>query len=155
MQGLFVDPISERPILLLRHWEEARLLPIWIGPSEAHAIAMRLDGILAPRPMTHDLLNDLIARLGASVQQIQICDVRDNTYFAQIVLAVGGGETVLDARPSDAIALAVRADAPVFVREDLFDSALEHAPVDDRRADQELREWLESLRPDELGHYEM
>lgn len=155
VQGLFVDPISERPVLLLRQWEEARVLPIWIGPSEAHAIAMRLDGISAPRPMTHDLLNDLIGRLGATVEQVQICDFQENTYFAQIVLSVGGREAILDARPSDAIALAVRAEAPVFVREDLFDRPLESAPEESVNADQELREWLESLRPDDLGHYEM
>lgn len=153
VQGLFVDPISERPILVLRHEGDHRVLPIWIGPGEAHAIAMRLEGVEAPRPMTHDLLLELVSRLGASVEKVLVCDLKENTYFAQIVLKSGEGECVLDARPSDAVALAVRAGAPILVWEDIFDQA--GRGEDARDGEETLRAWLEGLGPEELGRYEM
>jgi hypothetical protein len=153
VQGLFIDPISERPILVLRHEGDQRVLPIWIGPNEAHAIAMRLEGVEAPRPMTHDLLRGIVTQLGAEVQKVLISDLRDNTYFAQIVLRTGKVEITVDARPSDAVALAVRTGAPILVREDIFD------PVgrgeDARDGEETLRAWLEGLGPEELGRYEM
>lgn len=153
VQGLFVDPISERPILVLRHEEDHRVLPIWIGPNEAHAIAVRLEGVEAPRPMTHDLLQDVVEGLGASVLKVLICDLRDNTYYAQIILVAGGRETTVDARPSDAVALAVRVGAPILVREDIFAQAGDDAPG--REGEESLREWLEGLTPEEMGRFEM
>ena len=153
VQGLFVDPISERPILVLRHEGGERVLPIWIGPNEAHAIAVRLEGVEAPRPMTHDLLQGVVEGLGASLVKVLICDLRDNTYYARLVLEAGGRETTVDARPSDAVALAVRVGAPILVREDIFAHSSDETLG--REGEEALRQWLESLGPDEFGRYEM
>ena len=153
VQGLFLDPITERPILVLRHEEGNRFLPIWIGAPEANAIALRLEGVEVPRPMTHDLLQGILEKLGASVSKVLICDLQESTYFAQIVLDVNGQETCIDARPSDAVALAIRTGAPIFVREEIFDRAT-HAE-EHTSAEEQVQKWLEGLTPEEMGRYEM
>ncbi len=153
VQGLFLDPITERPILVLRQEEGSRFLPIWIGAPEANAIALRLEGVEVPRPMTHDLIRGMLEKLGAQVSRILICDLQENTYFAQIVLGVNGSETFVDARPSDAIALAVRTGAPIFVSEDIFDRATQTENL--TSAEEQVQKWLEGLTPEELGRYEM
>ncbi len=153
VQGLFLDPITERPILVLRHEEGNRFLPIWIGAPEANAIALRLEGVEVPRPMTHDLMQGMLEKLSAKIAKVLICDLQENTYFAQIVLFANGKETIVDSRPSDAVALAVRTGAPIFVREEIFDRATK--AEEPTNAEEQVQRWLEGLTPEDLGRYEM
>lgn len=153
VQGLFLDPITERPILVLKQEGGDRVLPIWIGAPEANAIALRLEGVEVPRPMTHDLVCGILARLEAPILKVLIHDLQENTYFAQIVLSSGGQEKTVDARPSDAVALAVRTGAPIFVREEIFEQAGQGE--EHKETAEQLQKWLESLGPEDLGHYKM
>ena len=142
-------------MVILRDKEGQRELPIWMGIFEADAIARQIENISMPRPMTHDLLRNVIEDLHASVQKIVVCDLQENTFFALIYLSVGGATIAIDARPSDAIALALRTRAPIFVEDAVIDNA---KPVDlsTAKADPDrLHKWLESLDPDELGKYKM
>ena len=131
------------------------MLPIWVGVFEANAIAMQIENVATPRPMTHDLLRNVIADLDAAVQRIVVSDLQENTFYAVIYLTVRGETVGIDARPSDAIALALRTRAPIFVEEGVID----HAKTIDFSADQHdadrLEKWLESLDPDDLGKYKM
>jgi hypothetical protein len=151
IQGLLLDPITERPILILKNLEDNRILPIWIGSSEANAIALQLENIKVPRPMTHDLMCGILDKMSVPMKEVRITNLKDNTYFADIVLSCRGGDVHVDARPSDAVALAVRLDVPIFVEEAIFEMA---GDVDEDNAEQ-LRKWLEALSPEELGRYEM
>src|SRR3954466_12957997 len=117
IKGLMVDPITNMPIIILRDKDGQRVLPIWVGIFEANAIALQIENVTTPRPMTHDLLRNVIQDLKASVERIVVSDVQDNTYYAMIYLALNGETLVVDARPSDAIALALRSRAPIFVEE--------------------------------------
>ena len=130
---LTLDPETRQPVLLLREVEGARVLPIWIGATEAESIAARLAGIVPPRPNSHDLAKRLIDRLAGHVVDVLVNDLRDGIYFARIRLAVGDERVEVDARPSDAIALALRYDAPIFVRERLF--ALPQPAAPDRQVE--------------------
>jgi uncharacterized protein len=123
VRGLALDPVSNMPIIILRDEEEKRSLPIWVGIFEANAIALELEKISTPRPMTHDLMKNIVESVEAKVEKIVINDLRDNTFFALIHLRLGEEEITVDSRPSDAIALALRVDAPVFVSEDVLDEA--------------------------------
>ena len=152
VKGLMVDPVTNMPIVILRDADNQRLLPIWVGPVEANAIALQIENIAPPRPMTHDLLRNLVAEMGATLVRVIIADLRDNTFYAYLELHRGGEVQLLDARPSDAIALAIRAKAPVFVDTRVLDQA-RSVDVTSEQADQErLTRWLESLDPDDLGY---
>ena len=120
IKGLMVDPVSNMPIVILRDRDGVRTLPIWVGMFEANAIALQIENVATPRPMTHDLLRNVIQDLTASVEKIVVSDLQDTTFFAQIHLALNGETVAIDARPSDAVALALRADAPIFVEHDLL-----------------------------------
>src|ERR1700720_739785 len=155
IKGLMVDPITNMPIITLRDEEGQRVLPIWVGIFEANAIALQIENISTPRPMTHDLLRNVIHDLRASVQKIVVCDLQENTFYALIYLSMNGDTLAIDARPSDAIALALRTRAPIFVEDSVIDNA---KPVDfaTESADSDrLHKWLESLDPDDLGKYKM
>jgi bifunctional DNase/RNase len=155
IKGLMVDPITNMPIVILRDQEGNRVLPIWVGIFEANAIALQIENISTPRPMTHDLLRNVISDLHASVQKIVVCDLQENTFYALIYLTIDGDTLAIDARPSDAIALALRTRAPIFVEESVIDNAktVDFAP---EKADADrLHKWLESLDPDDLGKYKM
>ena len=155
IKGLMVDPITNMPIVILRDQEGNRVLPIWVGIFEANAIALQIENISTPRPMTHDLLRNVISDLHASVQKIVVCDLQENTFYALIYLSINGDTVAIDARPSDAIALALRTRAPIFVEESVIDNAktVDFAP---EKADADrLHKWLESLDPDDLGKYKM
>ena len=152
VKGLMVDPVTNMPIVILRDADNQRVLPIWVGPVEANAIALQIENIAPPRPMTHDLLRNLVADLGATLARVIIADLRENTFYAYLELHRGGEVQFLDARPSDAIALAIRAKAPVFVDTRVLDQA-KSVDVPNDQADQErLTRWLESLDPDDLGY---
>jgi bifunctional DNase/RNase len=155
IKGLMVDPVTNMPIIILRDDSGGRVLPIWVGIFEANAIALQIENITTPRPMTHDLLRNVIQDLNGTVQKVVVCDLKDNTFYALIYVVVGQEVTTIDARPSDAIALALRAKAPIFVEESVIDNA-KSVDVGDERADAErLQKWLEGLDPDELGKYKM
>jgi bifunctional DNase/RNase len=155
IKGLMVDPVTNMPIIILRDEAGGRVLPIWVGIFEANAIALQIENITTPRPMTHDLLRNVIRDMNGTVQKIVVCDLKDNTFYALIYVAIGEDVTAIDARPSDAIALALRASAPIFVEESVIDNA-KTVDVGTERADAErLQKWLEGLDPDELGKYKM
>lgn len=152
IKGLMVDPSTNMPIVLLRDLENQRVLPIWVGPVEANAIALQIENVAPPRPMTHDLLRNILQELGARLRRIIIADLRENTFYAYLELDVNGEVLLIDARPSDAIALSVRTKAPVFVDSRVLDQA-KSVDVSSDQADQErLQRWLESLDPDDLGY---
>ncbi len=158
--GLTMDPVSNSPIVILKTVEGEEALPIWIGILEATAIASVLEDVKFSRPMTHDLLKITIETLGAKVEKVVVCDLRENTYYALIYLKAGDKVYEIDARPSDAIALALRTDAPIFVDEKVFTKTKE--AVKETRKDQstsdEEKKWeeiLENLSPEDFGKYKM
>ena len=155
IKGLMVDPITNMPIIVLREVEGQRVLPIWVGVFEANAIALQIEKVQTPRPMTHDLLKTVIAELGGSVERIVVCSLKDNTFYATLHVHSPKGLLRVDARPSDAIALALRSGARVFVEEEVIQSArsveMSREAVDVGR----LQKWLEGLSDEELGKYKM
>ena len=155
IKGLMVDPVTNMPIILLRDSEGQKVLPIWVGVYEANAIALQIENVSTPRPMTHDLLKNVIADLKGTVRKIVVSDLKDNTFFALIYLDVNGETVAIDARPSDAIALALRARAPIFVEESVIDNAKPFDPSGEKPDTDRLQKWLENLDPDELGKYKM
>ena len=155
IKGLMLDPVSNSPIVVLKDEEEKFFLPIWVGIFEANAIALQLENVTTPRPMTHDLLRTAIAELDGRVTRIVINDLRDSTFFAQIRLTAGGRTLELDARPSDAIALALRAAAPIFVAQSVLEQAQTITPEVDMQDEEKMKKWLENLGPEELGKYKM
>ena len=156
IKGLMVDPITNMPIIILRDKDGQRVLPIWVGVFEANAIALQIENVTTPRPMTHDLLKNVIEDLKATVLKIVVSELKENTFYALIYLEVGPEGTVaVDARPSDAIALALRTKAPIFVEEDVIDNAKTLDVTPDKSDTERLQRWLESLDPDELGKYKM
>jgi len=155
IKGLMLDPSSNLPIVILRDEGSQLFLPIWIGVFEANAIALRIEGVEPPRPMTHDLLRSSLETLGATVERVLISDLRDNTFYATIFLRHHGAEVTLDARPSDAIALALRATAPIFVLKEVLDKAKAVDLATDASDEEKLKKWLEEAGPDDLGKYKM
>ncbi len=155
IKGLTVDPVTNMPIVILHDHDDKRVLPIWVGVFEANAIALQIENVHTPRPMTHDLLRNVISDLQATVERVVVSDVKDNTFYALIHLDTPHGRVAVDARPSDAIALALRTKAPIMVEEHVIENAktidLTHAKVDGER----LHQWLDSLDPDDLGKYKM
>ena len=155
IKGLMVDPITNTPIIILRDTDGQRVLPIWVGVFEANAIALQIENVTTPRPMTHDLLRNVIHDLKADILKIVVSDLKENTFYALIHLQVNGEQVAVDARPSDAIALALRARAPIYVEDWVIDNAksIDFAP---EKGDAErLHKWLESLDPDDMGKYKM
>lgn len=155
IKGLMVDPDTNMPIVILRDKDGQRVLPIWVGLFEANAIALQIENVSTPRPMTHDLLRNVIADLKATVQKIVVCDLQENTFYALIYLALNGDTVAVDARPSDAIALALRTKAPIFVEDTVIDNAKTVNITSDKNDTERLQKWLESLDPEELGKYKM
>ena len=153
--GVSFDMVGKQPIVLLKTNEGNKFLPIWIGHPEAAAILMKLQGAPTPRPMTHDLVTDMLTELSATVSRIAVTELRENTFYAQITLQVNGSEIEIDSRPSDAIALAVRADAKIFVADEVIDdSAIEfnQEPEDSGEVIDEFKKFLENVSPEDFGN---
>jgi bifunctional DNase/RNase len=155
IKGLVVDPLSKMPIVVLEDQKSERILPIWIGVFEANAIALKIENIATPRPMTHDLLKTFLEKTGIDIQRIVVNDVRDNTFYAMIHCLHNGNPVIIDSRPSDAIALALRVKAPIFVEESVVSKA-HSLKFDENLEDSEkLKKWLENLQPEDFGKYKM
>jgi uncharacterized protein len=152
IRGLMIDPIANMPIVILKDADDQRTLPIWVGPVEANAIAIQMENITTPRPMTHDLLVRVMTELGAVLDRVVVADLAENTFYAQLVLRRGDEVLVIDARPSDALALALRTKARVFVSEHVLDRAQSLDTSAEQANQERLQRWLESLDPDDLGY---
>lgn len=156
VRGLMLDPTSNAPVVLLRDEAGEAILPIWIGPFEATAISLVIEHQEVPRPMTHDLFMTALRQLGGEVEKVVITDLKEGTYFAELHVTKGGESLVLDARPSDAIALALRAGRPILVRRSVLEKAQAMgASPEEEDAQERLRRILEELDPDDLGKYTM
>jgi uncharacterized protein len=152
IKGLMMDPVTGVPIVILRNADNQRVLPIWVGPVEANAIALQIENVTPPRPMTHDLLKNLLTEFDARVQRVVITALRGNTFYAYLDIDRQGTRILVDARPSDALAIALRSRAPVFVDDSVLDQA-SSVEVSNEQADRErLQRWLESLDPDDMGY---
>ena len=155
IQRLLIDPVTKMPIIVLRDEVGDRMLPIWVGVCEANAIALQIENVETPRPMTHDLLKDVVNALGGLVGRVVICDLKENTFYASIHLDTARGAVVVDARPSDAIALALRTQSKIFVDEAVIQNARSLETSRDPMDIGRLQKWLEGLSDDELGKYKM
>lgn len=152
VKGLMVDPLTNLPIIILRDDAQERVLPIWVGPVEANAIALQIENVATQRPMTHDLLRHVIEELGGHLTRAIIHDLKDSTFYAYLEIQRGDDRLLVDARPSDALAVALRSKVPIFVNAQVFEhvKAVDFVP---QQVDQErLQRWLESLDPDDLGY---
>jgi bifunctional DNase/RNase len=154
--GVRVEIPANTPMVLLREQEgRHRLLPIYIGSPEASAIHYALEGVVPPRPLTHDLFVNTLALLGAQITSVVVTEVRDRTYFAEIHLKTAGGELAVSARPSDAIALAVRCDAPIYASDELIDAVGQEPPAEpEEDADEiidEFKDFIENVSPEDFG----
>ena len=155
VKGLVVDPISKMPIVVLQELNSERLLPIWIGAFEANAIALKIENISTPRPMTHDLLKTFFDKINLSIEKIVVNDVKNNTFYALIYCNHQNKKVVIDSRPSDAIALALRMDAPIFVEDEVVKKAHSLKFDENLESSERLKKWLESLSPEDFGKYKM
>lgn len=159
VKGLTLDPLTNMPIVILKDLEGHRALPIWVGIFEANAIALEMEKVPTPRPMTHDLIKNILDGLKARVNRIVVNDLRDNTFYAIISLSLNNSEVFIDARPSDAIALALRVNAPIYVSQKVLEEArsidLSSEKLSEQEESEKMREWLEHLKPEDFGKYEM
>ncbi len=151
--GVSFDVVGKQPIVLLKTLDGNKFLPIWIGHPEAAAILMKLQGAPTPRPMTHDLVTDMLGELNAQVRRIAVTELRENTFYATITLQVNGSEIEIDSRPSDALALAVRTSAPIFVADQVIDDqGIEFgAEPDDAEVIDEFKKFLEGVNPEDFA----
>ena len=157
IRGLMMDPATNMPIVLLKDVGSETVMPIWVGIFEANAIAIEIEKLAAPRPMTHDLTRNLIHNLNAELERVVITELKDDTYYAVIWLRQGDEPVAVDSRPSDAIALALRADCPIYVSEQVMRAAtrLNTSGSPDGPSTEQLRGWLEGLNDEDMGRYKM
>jgi len=158
IKGLMMDPVTNSPIVVLQDTTSDTLLPIWVGIFEANAIALQIEKVDTPRPMTHDLIKGLLNHLSARVTKVVVTELRDNTFYALIFLDVSGKVVTVDSRPSDAIAIALRTDSPIFVTDDVIDKSKHTAATNigtESSSPEDVKQWLENLDPDDLGKYKM
>lgn len=156
IRGLMMDPVTNMPIVVLKDVAGNTVLPIWVGIYEANAIALEIEKVSTPRPMTHDLIRTLLLGLEAHVQKVVVSELKDDTFFALIWLECGGELISVDSRPSDALALALRLDCPIFVEDGVLKSSKLAATVSDTKgSNEEIRRWLEGLNDEDLGRYKM
>jgi bifunctional DNase/RNase len=155
IRGLMVDPSTNAPIVILKDVQSDTVLPIWVGLYEANAIALEVEKATTPRPMTHDLLKNLVQGLNATVQRVVVTELKNDTFYAVLWLEQDGEPVTIDCRPSDALALALRADCPIYVDEDVLRVAKVIPNPTDQATQEELRRWLENLNDEDLGRYKM
>ncbi len=155
IRGLMMDPVTNMPIVVLKDINSDTVLPIWVGIYEANAIALEIEKVTTPRPMTHDLIKNVLTGLDAQVHKVVVSELKDDTFFAVIWLERQGNVISVDSRPSDALALALRVDCPIYVEEDVLKTSKQASAVSDRVSAEELRKWLEGLNDEDLGRYKM
>lgn len=155
IRGLMMDPVTNMPIVILKDVEGDAVLPIWVGIYEANAIALEIEKVTTPRPMTHDLLKNLLTGLNAHVHKVVVTELKEDTFFAVIWTEHLGEIISIDSRPSDALALALRVDCPIFVEDEVLKTSKLAAAMSDRLNSEDLRKWLEGLNDDDLGRYKM
>lgn len=156
IRGLMMDPSTSMPIVVLKDVASDTVMPIWVGIFEANAIALEIEKVAAPRPMSHDLTRNLIRNLNARLERVVISELKDDTFYATLWLQLGSDPLVLDARPSDALALALRADCPIYVTEEVMQKAkLNTSGQAEGPTAEQLRSWLEGLNDEDLGRYKM
>jgi uncharacterized protein len=155
IRGLMMDPVTNMPIVVLKDVASDLVLPIWVGIFEANAIALELEKTAMPRPMTHDLLQNMARGLNAEVRKVVVSELRDDTFYAVIWMDHAGETVTMDARPSDAIALALRWDCPIYVSRDVLENSKQTASGTSNVNADEMRRWLENLNDDDMGRYKM
>jgi len=155
IRGLMIDPLTNMPIVVLKDVASDAVLPIWVGIFEANAIALELEKTATPRPMTHDLMRNMARGLNAVVQKVVVSELKDDTFLAVIWLEQDGEMVAIEARPSDAIALALRWDCPVYASRVVMDNAKQVAEGPQNASGEEMRRWLENLNDDDMGRYKM
>ncbi len=155
IRGLMMDPITNMPIIVLKDIASDTVLPIWVGIFEANAIALELEKTATPRPMTHDLMRNMARNLNAEVRKVVVSELRDDTFYAVVWLEQAGETVAMDARPSDAIALALRWDCPIYVNRDVLENSRQTSTGAQSINADEMRRWLENLNDDEMGRYKM
>ena len=155
IRGLVMDPVTNMPIVILKDANGAALLPIWVGIYEANAIALEIEKVTTPRPMTHDLLKNLLLGLDARVQKVVVSELKEDTFYALIWLERDGQVMSIDSRPSDALALALRMDCPIYVEEEVLKNSKIASGANEKATNEELRKWLEGLNDEDMGRYKM
>ncbi len=155
IRGLMMDPVSNMPIVILRELSGDTILPIWVGVFEANAIALEIEKVATPRPMTHDLIRTLLVGLNAEVRKVVVSELKDDTFYAVIWLEKDGEPISIDSRPSDALAVALRVDCPIYVDHAVLRASKASSTVGDRLNNEDLRRWLEGLGDEDLGRYKM
>ena len=155
IRGLMMDPITNMPIVVLKDVGSETVLPIWVGIYEANAIALEIEKVTTPRPMTHDLIKNVIMGLGGQVHKVVVSELREDTFYAVIWMERAGRTISVDSRPSDALALALRVDCPIYVDEQVLKNSKLTQNVTDKVSSEEMRRWLDNLSDEDLGHYKM
>ncbi len=153
IRGLMMDPVTNMPIVILKDTAGTQILPIWVGIYEANAIALEIEKVTTPRPMTHDLIKNVLTGLETGVERVVVSELRDDTFYAVIWLRRDGEAISIDSRPSDALALALRLDCPIYVDEQVLKNAKSAANVSEKTGNDELRRWLEGLNDEDFGRY--
>ncbi len=155
IRGLMMDPVTNMPIVVLKDTNGSAILPIWVGIYEANAIALEIEKVQTPRPMTHDLLKNMLMGLNVQVKKVVVNDLKDDTFYALIWVERDGQTMSIDSRPSDALALALRVDCPIYVEEEVLKNSKISSAVAEKSTSEELRKWLENLSDEDLGRYKM
>ncbi|HTJ88126.1 MAG TPA: bifunctional nuclease family protein [Terriglobales bacterium] len=155
IRGLLMDPVNNTPIVILKDTNSDTVLPIWVGVFEANAIALEIEKVSTPRPMTHDLIKNVLSGLDAHVHKVVVTELKEDTFYAVIWMERDGRVISVDSRPSDALALALRVDCPIFVEDEVLKTQKKAAGAADPATSEELRKWLEGLNDDDLGRYKM
>jgi uncharacterized protein len=155
IRGLMMDPVTNMPVVVLKEAQGTGILHIWVGVYEANAIALEIEKVQTPMPMTHDLLKNVLTGLNVHVQKVVVSDLRDDTFYALIWMERDGQTMSMDSRPSDALALALRLDCPIFVEDQVLKNSKKAGTVSDKTSSEELRKWLENLNDEDLGRYKM
>jgi len=155
IRGLMMDPVTNMPIVVLKDLNGNTILPIWVGIYEANAIALEIEKVSTPRPMTHDLIKTLLLGLGTGIRKVVVSELKDDTFYAVIWLDKDGELISVDSRPSDALALALRLDCPIFVEDEVLKHSRMSTAVTEKSSSEDLRKWLENLNDEDLGRYKM